>query len=1023
MTFFLLILQKIALGFLAFFLPFFSVFADESWEKDVSFSGGYALIEEENFDIVSFEIPENIELEYLLEDSWKNIHLADDEDPFSRMSNMLTWERGSPLFLRVSGHAPKNIHAFFSRLEERTLPLSSSALASTEISLEGLRIVSREGWGADESIRYNGKNSKADTEERETGKAAAKARAKACVDSKNVYPDEFEIEKVVRSEGGNTMIWPYQYSKRIQKVVIHHTAETGVKKGLTAEKVMRGIYRYHTITRKWGDIGYHYVVSPSGRIFEGRSGGTSVVGAHAYCNNIGTIGISLMGNFQEEDPTPAQIAALGKLLPRLAKKYTLDLTDTDYFHGKKTQNLLGHRDLGSTACPGGHLYSLLSQIRSLLDGSAEIALARSFKLDGEPANTLGVVQMKPGQSQSFLLAFKNTGNLTWGRSTWLFANAGEGMRVKSIASTRGYVAAKMKEQRVAPGEIAHFSVEVEAGYRGGISTISFVPVVDNKRVYNAETLQVFEVEQSDWGGKFQKIITVPNPPLTGRSTSLSVYLKNTGQTNWDPEHISLSVRALGSKEETILSLQQRTKPREEGAFLGRLPAQDQEGEVLYQMQLLLDSRKLSVHFLQEIPFLASSNSGFFHREKKKILLAKSEEDFTYSLVLENTGNVTWEQKDIRLTLINKRKRETLFPEEKTIKSGEKAHFLITLPNLKKGITPLVVIAKDGLQRLDSHVLLIRGVKRFHSSSNAVAASPEKILPQKKEKKVIKKVALKNIRIRLSFPSEKQRADIRSSSTFDILGSNLEKLEEGKYASIKQQGSLLSWKGKSYERLTLRPQLDAGILAIENWKRTPAWDTAGKWNDNSFLGSLEIRILDGKMVLINELPLEYYIAGVAETTEANAFEKKRALAIVARSYAAYYLTHEKFPEMPYNGSDNPNEFQKYLGASLSARSPQWIRAVLQTTSEVLTFEDEIIKTPFHTCSGGKTLSAKEKWGWDTPYLPAVDDPGGQGKERQGHGVGLSGCGSQYFAEEKNWNYEQILEYFYPGTKLEKMSLLP
>lgn len=1008
---------------MAFFLPFFSVFADESWEKDISFSGGYALIEQGDFDMVSFEIPENIRLEYLVKDSWKHLHLADDEDPFSHMTNMLTWERESPLYLRIEGHAPENIHAFFSRLDEVALPLPSSALTSTEVSLGGLRIISREGWGADESLRYNGKNSKADTEERETGKEAAKARAKACVDSKNIYPDEFEIEKVIRSEGGKMMIWPHQYSKRIQKVVIHHTAETGVKKGLTAEKVMRGIYRYHTVTRKWGDIGYHYVISPSGQIFEGRSGGDFVVGAHAYCNNIGTIGISLMGNFQEEDPTPAQIAALGKLLPRLAEKYTLDLTDTDYFHGKKTQNLLGHRDLAATACPGEHLYSLLSQIRAFLDGSAEIALARSFKLDGEPANSLGIVQMKPGQSQSFRLAFKNTGNLTWGRSTWLFANAGEGIRVKSIASTRGYVAAKMKEQRVAPGEIAHFSVEVEAGYRGGISTISFVPVVDNKRVYNAETLQVFEVEQPDWGGKFQKIITVPNPPLTGRSTSLSVYLKNIGQTNWDPEHFSLSVRALGSEEETIFSLQQRTRPREEGVFLGRLPEQDQEGEVLYQMQLLLDSRKLSVHFLQEISFLASENSGIFQREKKKILLAKSGKNFSYSLVLENTGNVPWEQKDVRLTLLNKRHRETLFPEEKTIAPGEKAHFLIQISDLKKGITPLVIVAKHALQRLDSYVLLIHGVKRLHSSSNANVDQEKKVL-SKKEEKVSEDISSEDIRIRLSFPSEKQRADIRSSSSFDILGSDLQKLGEGKYASIRQLGSLLSWKGKSYQRLILHPHLDTGILTVENWKRTPAWDTKGKWNDNAFLGSLEIRIIDGEMIIINELPLEYYIAGVAETTEANAFEKKKALAVVARSYATYYLTHEKFPGMPYHGSDNPNEFQKYLGASLSSRSPDWIRAVIQTKDEVLTFENEIIKTPFHTCSGGKTLSAKEKWGWkNAPYLPSVDDPGGKGKERQGHGVGLSGCGSQYFAEEKNWNYEQILDYFYPGTKLEKMSLLP
>ena len=37
-------------------------------------------------------------------------------------------------------------------------------------------------------------------------------------------------------------------------------------------------------------------------MFQGRAGGDYVVGGHVYCNNIGTIGIALMGNFNETDP-------------------------------------------------------------------------------------------------------------------------------------------------------------------------------------------------------------------------------------------------------------------------------------------------------------------------------------------------------------------------------------------------------------------------------------------------------------------------------------------------------------------------------------------------------------------------------------------------------------------------------------------------------------------------------------------------------------------------------------------------
>lgn len=58
--------------------------------------------------------------------------------------------------------------------------------------------------------------------------------------------------------------------------------------------MIRGVYRYHAVSRGWGDIGYNYIVGQNGRIYEGRAGGDYVAGAHALYNNKNSIGISVL---------------------------------------------------------------------------------------------------------------------------------------------------------------------------------------------------------------------------------------------------------------------------------------------------------------------------------------------------------------------------------------------------------------------------------------------------------------------------------------------------------------------------------------------------------------------------------------------------------------------------------------------------------------------------------------------------------------------------------------------------------
>lgn len=105
---------------------------------------------------------------------------------------------------------------------------------------------------------------------------------------------------------------------------------------------MREIQRWHR-QRGFATVGYHFVVSPSGRVFRGRP--VDRLGAHVLRHNAGTVGICLMGNFETERPTAAALAALDHVRARLVP-------------GGSGVPLLGHREHSGherNLCPGRFL--------------------------------------------------------------------------------------------------------------------------------------------------------------------------------------------------------------------------------------------------------------------------------------------------------------------------------------------------------------------------------------------------------------------------------------------------------------------------------------------------------------------------------------------------------------------------------------------------------------------------------------------------------------------------------------------
>src|SRR3989338_11094347 len=102
-----------------------------------------------------------------------------------------------------------------------------------------------------------------------------------------------------------------------------------------------GCEKMQIIINKWEDIGYHYLIDKKGKIHVGRS--EKFIGAHVFGHNKNSIGICLIGNFDEESPTKKQTQTLIKFLKEKVRKFKIPI-----------KNILGHREFPeiTKTCPG-----------------------------------------------------------------------------------------------------------------------------------------------------------------------------------------------------------------------------------------------------------------------------------------------------------------------------------------------------------------------------------------------------------------------------------------------------------------------------------------------------------------------------------------------------------------------------------------------------------------------------------------------------------------------------------------------
>lgn len=884
----------------------------------------------------------------------------------------------------------------------------------------GFKVISRSGWGADESLRYGV------TAEPESEIIAMDEGAE-----KDTMTDIKLAKTVSTDSAGKTLSWPLEYPEKVSKIIVHHTATTNNLDD--PAQAIRNIYYYHAITRGWGDIGYNYIIDQKGNVYEGRYGGDGVVGGHAYKYNVGSIGVSVLGNYQENEVPQPVINTLANLIKVKATKYGIDPEGSSLFNGKMLPNVIGHKDVGATACPGKNLYSMLPAIRkmakgglisSIIDRRRAVSAVMDYNFD--LAASMNLFQIDANTEKTLEIKLKNTGTQNWESTTFLMIGSNGAEQYLS----RGYgLKSQTAGKTVRPGETAIFVFKLKAANQSGFAQMEIFPMINGTRKIEKYIGLPLQVIMASMDYELIGIAYDRQFIGKGQTATATVTLKNNGTVTWKRDgenrialgtesprdHVSRYIRTPGTRLGNMV--QTEAKPGETAEFRILIKAPLREG--VYREYFTpviegvswLENKSTYYEFIvsestYKAKYLGAGNMESFLPGEKKLVWME----------FMNMGRRDWKKEGFGMDISKSADLHVtdIVLQADTVKPGEtvKVNMLFEAPR-EEGLYRALITPKAG-----SRKLTVRPIVLYVKVDGTPVVNTDWI---SQNTSVAGAVSSDLIRIGLGYTGNPV-----------ISGNGQFKLYEGakelaifnvdEKAEVTYMSGKFSVKGPKSTLFLSQPPLfkpvSGTILRIDNYENRPDWKP--ELNDNEYQGNLEVHYYENRLQVVNELPLEDYLKGLAEISATEHFEKIKAIIVLARSYAKYYMTQaEKFPGAPYHLSDDPQRSQKYLGYGFTKRNITGAKAVEATKGIVVTYNGKVIKTPYFSSSDGRTRSAQEVWGWtDTPYLVSVDDPGCAGKTLNGHGVGLSGCGAQYFALQGK-TYTEIIKYYFKGVEVKKL----
>ncbi len=216
--------------------------------------------------------------------------------------------------------------------------------------------------------------------------------------------------------------------------------------------------------------------------------------------------------------------------------------------------------------------------------------------------------------------------------------------------------------------------------------------------------------------------------------------------------------------------------------------------------------------------------------------------------------------------------------------------------------------------------------------------------------------------------------------------------------VECQDGCIKWNGVLYQDLTFRPATDDSTFSLFgvtigkqfHWERQ---------RTQTFSGTLRLLVDEDKIVAVNCLPVEEYLASVisSEMKSTCNMEFLKASAVISRSWLFAQMEKRRKKEAAgssffpfqkdadeyirwYDREDHTifdvcadDHCQRYQGVTMVS-SPQVCEAVAQTCGQILKYDGEVCDTRFGKCCGGRTNEFQYCWeNISHPYLKSVEDP--------------------------------------------------
>lgn len=617
----------------------------------------------------------------------------------------------------------------------------------------------------------------------------------------------------------------------------------------------------------------------------------------------------------------------------------------------------------------------------LLPISVQAAPIKGFEASALSAATTSI-SIEPGKTQEVLLTFKNIGTTTWtnkGKTHVSLYTYGPKYRASDFRADNWVdftQAVLLKEASVAPGATGTFALSLKA------------PIT--KGTYK-ETFQI-AAENTAW---------VPGGEIT---LSITVAPK-VAEVKPAPTPVSTTTPSATSSSSTS-SAQVVTPP-----------------EGLSAMVLLRSAKSVT---------------------------AKGGEEISFKVGVKNTGTVTWNTREIRandlaIASVNTKHTSWVSDSQIAVKTdGTVAPGALDFIDFKFNAPP--TFGKQTVRyRLAVNNAIVPDLYidiPVDVTSNApdsyqspVINNPAGTLSSTsgytdgiKTDGLI--IVEPNIRIGvLIVDDETQNQVIVSCNTpwklMDGEGGLLGQMEAGKHveAFYKNQRYYFNRGGaleKTEKYLRFVPDSKDAICTIENFDKRVTRRAANA--ENQFRDVLELRHNDHKdrTWLINELPMDEYLYGLGETSNASHEEFKKALITIARTYALYQWERATKHAKEFFHMNAYADDQVYRGYGYEIANPLIKKAVDDTKGIVIQYQGSTAITPYFSRSDGRTRDWSEVWGGSVPWVKSVPAPCDAKNNRQlwGHGVGMSATEALCMANEQGKSWQDIIHYFYTDVDLAK-----